>query len=161
MHVCTYICIVKLETALQSRSFKSEQHKAGLNLLYSAWWLKTEISKVLKPFDLTQEQYNVMRILNGKHPETMCVKDIACRMIEKNSNVPRIIDRLVAKMWVTRTTSAEDKRETLIGLTAAGIAVLKDSTVELDNALNAFIQLSQSEAFQLNELLEKLRQGEE
>jgi DNA-binding MarR family transcriptional regulator len=92
-----YICIVKLEQAIQSNKFKNEMHKASLNILYTAWWLKTQMSKVLKEFGLTHEQYNVLRILKGKYPEQLCVKDISCRMIEKSSNVPRIIDRLVIK----------------------------------------------------------------
>ena len=105
MHVCTYICMVKLEEALKMAKFSSEKHKAGLNLLYTAWWLKTMVSKELKTVGLTHEQYNVLRILRGKHSEAMCVKDIGCRMIERNSNVPRIVDRLVAKKYVVRSTS--------------------------------------------------------
>ena len=85
--------------------------KAGLNILYTAWWLKTVTSKELKEFGLTHEQYNVLRILKGRHPEQLCVKNIACRMIEKNSNVPRIIDRLELKKLVKRATSAEDKEK--------------------------------------------------
>ena len=85
---------MKLEQAIQSNKFKNEVHKAGLNILYTAWWLKTVMSRELKEFGLTHEQYNVLRILKGKYPEQMCVRDIACRMIEKSYNVPRIIDRL-------------------------------------------------------------------
>jgi hypothetical protein len=58
-----YICIVNLEQAIQSTKFKSEVQKAGLNILYTAWWLKTQMSNELKAFDLTHEQYNVLRIL--------------------------------------------------------------------------------------------------
>jgi hypothetical protein len=78
--------MVKLEQAIQSTKFKNEMHKASLNILYTAWWLKTQMSKVLKEFGLTHEQYNVLRILKGKYPEQLCVKDISCRMIEKSSN---------------------------------------------------------------------------
>jgi hypothetical protein len=77
LDVCTYICIVKLEQAIQSTKFKNEAHKAGLNILYTAWWLKTSFSQALKEYGLTHEQYNVLRILKGKHPEQMCVRD--CR----------------------------------------------------------------------------------
>ena len=92
---------MKLEEALQMNTFPSQKQKAGLNLLYTAWWLKSLISKELKEVGITHEQYNVLRILKGKHPEKMCVKDIGCRMIERSSNVPRIIDRLVAKKYVS------------------------------------------------------------
>ena len=69
LHVHTYICVVKLEQAIQSTKFKDEVHKAILNTLYTAWWLKTVMSKELKEFGLTHEQYNVLRILKGKYPE--------------------------------------------------------------------------------------------
>ena len=104
---------MKLEMALKTNKFKNESHKAGLNILYTAWWLKTMSSAELKKFGLTHEQYNVLRILKGKHPEQMCVKDIACRVIEKNSNVPRIVDRLEIKKLVKRTQSTTDGRHTL------------------------------------------------
>lgn len=155
-----YICFVKLEQALKSNKFKNEVQKAGLNVLYTAWWLKTLTSKELKQFDLTHEQYNVLRILKGKHPEKMCVKDIGCRMIERSSNVPRIIDRLVAKKYVSRTNSMLDKRETVNTLTASGITVLQNATLIMEARLKKIIALSEQEAKQLNELLEMYRERE-
>jgi DNA-binding MarR family transcriptional regulator len=161
LHVYTYICVVKLEEALKTTKFKSPQQKAMLNCLYTAWWLKTLLSRELKKSDLTHEQYNVLRILKGKYPDQMCVRDIASRMMEKSSNVPRIVDRLVAKRWVKRTTSNVDKRETVINLTQGGIDVLEVSTTQLDQLVNRLLTLGNSEAIQLNELLEKLREREE
>lgn len=160
LHVHTYICIVKLEEAIKSTKFKSIQQKAMLNCIYSAWWLRSIISRELKTFDLTHEQYNVLRILKGKHPEQMCVRDIAGRMMEKNSNVPRIVDRLVAKKWVKRSTSQVDKRETVITLTPAGIDVLAASTAKVDQQFSKLLTLSDGEATELNDLLEKLRSNE-
>jgi DNA-binding MarR family transcriptional regulator len=88
----------------------------------------------------------------------MCVRDIASRMIEKNSNVPRIIDRLEIKKLVERTTSQLDKRETVITITKAGIALLQASTFVLDEKMvNQFI-LPEDEAVTLNLLLEKIRE---
>ena len=152
---------MKLEEALKSTKFKSPQQKAFLNCLYTSWWLRTLLAKELKAFDLTHEQYNVLRILKGKHPEQMCVRDIASRMMEKNSNVPRIVDRLVAKKWVKRSTSAVDKRETVITLNPSGIEVLEVSTRKLDQVFDGILTISDNEANQLNNLLEKMRQNEE
>jgi DNA-binding MarR family transcriptional regulator len=151
---------VKLEQAIQSTRFKNEVHKAGLNILYTAWWLKTVMSRELKEFGLTHEQYNVLRILKGKHPELICVKDIACRMIEKNSNVPRIIDRLEIKKLVKRATSEADKRETVISLTQSGIAVLEASTQRINTIFDEVMTISESEASSINTLLEKVREKE-
>jgi DNA-binding MarR family transcriptional regulator len=152
-----YICIVKLEQAIQSSKFKSEVHKATLNILYTAWWLKTIMSNELKEFGLTHEQYNVLRILKGKHPEQMCVKDIGCRMIEKSSNVPRIIDRLVIKKLVKRADSPLDKRETVISLTQSGIAILMATTEKINDLMETNIVMKSTDAATINELLEKLR----
>jgi DNA-binding MarR family transcriptional regulator len=151
---------VKLEQAIKSSKFKSEVQKAGLNILYTAWWLKTIMSKELKEYGLTHEQYNVLRILKGKYPEQMCVRDIACRMIEKNSNVPRIIDRLEVKKLVRRSTSAEDKRETVITLTTAGINMLAITTEKIDGLYNGTVQMDEECASTLNNLLEKVRANE-
>ncbi len=156
MYIHTF-CLVKLEEALKTNKFSSEKHKAGLNLLYTAWWLKTLISKELKIVGLTQEQYNVLRILKGKHPEAICVKDIGSRMIEQNSNVPRIIDRLVSKKLVSRTNSEIDKRETVITLTENGINILSIANHEVDSLINEGVSMNENDASQLNLLLENMR----
>lgn len=157
MHVCTYICIMKLEEVIKTNRFRDEKHKSTLNILYSAYWLKTHFSNALKEQGLTAEQFNVLRILKGKHPEEMCVRDIASRTIEKNSNVPRIIDRLVTKKLVKRTTSKEDKRETLISLTDKGIGQLETANKIMDKISESVLGINEKEAQLLNELLEKLR----
>ena len=152
-----YIHIVKLEQAIQSSKFKNEAHKATLNILYTAWWLKTIMSNELKEFGLTHEQYNVLRILKGKHPEQVCVKDISCRMIEKSSNVPRIIDRLVIKKLVKRADSPFDKRETVISLTQSGITILEVTTEKINELMETSVVMKSQDAAQINMLLEKLR----
>jgi DNA-binding MarR family transcriptional regulator len=156
-----YICVVKLEQAIQSNKFKSEVQKAMLNVLYTAWWLKTITCRELKEFGLTHEQYNVLRILKGKHPEQMCVRDIASRMIEKNSNVPRIIDRLVAKKLVKRMQCEEDGRQTVISLTQAGINILESSNAKIDKIAENELMLDNKDAAVLNTLLEKVRANEQ
>jgi len=159
--VYTYICIVKLEQAIKSTKFKSEMHKAALNILYTAWWLKTIMSKELKEYGLTHEQYNVLRILKGKHPEQMCVRDIASRMIEKNSNVPRIIDRLELKKLAKRSTSSVDKRETVITITQAGINMLDITTKKINDLFEQTVTVDEASACNLNSLLEKVRENED
>ena len=152
---------MKLEQAIQSSKFKNEVQKAGLNIMYTAWWLKTLSCKELKDFGLTHEQYNVLRILKGKHPEQMCVKDIAGRMMEKNSNVPRILDRLVEKKLAKRTQGTADARQTVLSLTQAGINMLESSTIKLDAIMKQSIAMSNDDAATLNTLLEKFRETED
>ena len=148
---------MKLEEAIKSNRFISEKQKATINVLYTGYWLRSSFSTKLKQEDLTLEQYNVMRILKGKHPEQMCVKDIASRTVEKSSNVPRILDRLVTKKLARRTPSKEDKRETLVSLTDKGLKTLERAnglTWEVTNGIQA---LDEEEARMLNTLLEKMR----
>ncbi len=151
---------MKLEDAIKSSKFKSEVQKAGLNILYTAWWLKTLSVKELKTFGITHEQYNVLRILKGKHPQLMCVKDIASRMIEKSSNVPRIVDRLEIKKFIKRTQGEVDGRQTVVTLTEKGIDVLAKATAKLDEIGEKSIAMTNEDAIALNNLLEKFRTKE-
>ncbi len=151
---------MKLEEAIKSVNFKNETHKAGLNILYTAWWIKTSMSRELKDFGITHEQYNVLRILKGKSPEEMCVKDIAGRMIEKSSNVPRIIDRLVIKKLVKRSTDLTDKRHTVMSLTQAGLTILDLSTKKINILFDKVIEVGDADATKLNQLLELIRANE-
>ncbi len=148
---------MKLEQAIKSSKFRNESHKAALNILYTAWWLKTIMSKELKEYGLTHEQFNVLRILKGKHPEKICVKEIACRMIEKSSNVPRIIDRLETKKLVKRITSDFDKRETVIIVTQAGLNILQHCTYRINKKMDDSMIINEKQAALLNQTLEGMR----
>lgn len=147
---------MSLESQIKSQSFRSQRHKAIINLMFTAYQLKSRISLMLKEYALTPEQYNVLRILKGSHPTPLCVKDIAGRMIERNSNVPRIADRLVAKKLVKRSPSPADRRETLLQLTAAGINLLEASSLALAQEEDSIINITEIDAANLNSLLEGL-----
>jgi DNA-binding MarR family transcriptional regulator len=125
--------------------------------LYTAWWLKTVFAIEFKKYGLTAEQFNVMRILKGKHPEKMCVRDITSRMIEKNSNVPRIIDRLEIKKMVKRSVSPQDKRETSISITEVGINILEIVSAVMKTSTQKTIKISEQDAADLNNYLESMR----
>ncbi|MEO6589320.1 MAG: MarR family transcriptional regulator [Pyrinomonadaceae bacterium] len=138
--------------------FINERVKANLNILYTANYIYNKISANLKPFDLTHEQFNVLRILRGKHPEFMNQKAILERMIAPNSNLTLIIKKLVDKNLVKVNQSAIDKRAYEINITEDGMVKLE----ELDQFIKAqkgnFSPLSESEAFHLNALLDKIRE---
>ncbi len=148
---------MKLEEAISNPNFNNEVHKATINLLFTAHWLRTKMSNHLKQFDLTPEQYNIMRILKGKHPIKMCVKDLSNRMIEKSSNVPRILDRLERKGFIERNQSAEDKRETETLLTKKGILHLQVTNQHVKNNEDKMMNLDEETAKKLNNILEELR----
>jgi DNA-binding MarR family transcriptional regulator len=149
---------MKLEDAIKSNRFTDERHRATVNLVYSSYWLKSSLSQALKQLGLTGEQHNVLRILKGSHPKEMCIKEIGARTVEKSSNVPRIIDRLVAKKLVRRYQSKEDKRETLVGLTDKGIETTQLARQVVEECTARMVNLSLDEAAALNALLEKMRE---
>jgi len=149
--------MASLEKEIKQSKFESEQVKANLNLLFTANWLYNKISAELKPFNLTHEQYNILRILKGSHPNSMNQKDILCRMLAPNSNVTLIIKKLVAKKFISVVQSDHDKREYKIDITPAGLGILKEIEATLKNLNEYFDSLSTSEAFHLNALLDKLR----
>jgi DNA-binding MarR family transcriptional regulator len=137
-----------------------EQVKAHVNIMYTANWLSNYVSGVLKPHGLSHEQYNVLRILRGKHPECMTQKDVLSRMIAPQSNLTFILRRLESKKLIVVGKSDSDRREYRIFITEYGLEILlqidKDMAIRMESIRN----LTVSESFQLNELLDKLRGDE-
>ena len=148
---------MKLDEVIKSNRFANEKHKASLNMLYTAYWFKDKLIAALKPHGITIEQHNVLRILKGSHPTEMRVKDILSRMVEKSSNVPRIIDKLVEKKLAERSVSEKDKRETYVTLTEKGIATIEKARKTVDQVTDELLMINEGEAAQLNDLLEKMR----
>ena len=148
---------MKLENEIKTSKFLSEVHKAQLNILFTAAWLRTRISSSLKPHGITIEQFNVLRIIRGQRDQGVLVKDITSRMLERNSNTTRIIDRLELKGLVRRVASANDRRERPVMLTAAGAALLDsiDQAWQIQNPHTA--PLTAAEALLINQLLDKMR----
>ncbi len=148
---------MRLEEELYTTKFTSEIQKVTVNLIFTSHWIQTKINKYLKEFGLTTEQFNVMRILKGKYPEKMCVKNIGMRMIEKNSNVPRILDRLEKKGYITRQQSNEDRRETVTTLTESGLSILEKASSLLLEKEIGMMNINETTALELNAILENIR----
>ena len=147
----------KLEQDLQQKKFNNEVIKANINILFTANFIYNQISSYLKPYNLTHEQFNVLRILRGKHPECMCQKDVLSRMVAPKSNVTLIIKKLVGKGLISVNQSPKDKREYEISITSLGLDKLKILDTELIKQDHNVANLSEEEAVQLNELLDKIR----
>lgn len=148
---------MKIENELNLSSGIGELQKAHLNILFSAGVIYNRATSVLKPYGITLEQFNVMRILRGSLGKEICVKQIAGRMVDRNSNVSRIIDKLVAKSYVSRIQSVFDKRESTISLTEIGLQHVNFVSDMVQPLLDNVIKLSESEAYELNQLLDKSR----
>lgn len=148
-----------LEEIVKTKKFANELQKAHINVLVTASCLRSQFNNSLKPFGITHEQYNVLRILRGSAPTGLCMKEIQCRMIDKSSNVSRIVDRMLEKEIAEKSQSEMDKRENLVKITGKGLELLDEIHKEdlVNEGENPFVGISELECQMLNALLEKFR----
>src|SRR5687767_5160630 len=102
--------VMSIEKDIQQLSFASPKQKAMVNILYTYGWLLEKIKVFLARSDITHQQFNILRILRGSFPEPLSTLQIRERMLDKMSDTSRIVDRLVAKDLVKKTTCTTDKR---------------------------------------------------
>lgn len=150
---------MRIEDEIKQPTFRDDFQKAYINLVYTAGWLEVRQAALFKPFGLTLPQFNVLRILRGRHPEPATVALLIERMLDKTSNASRIVDRLEEKQLVTRTVCPANRRAVDIRITEAGLRLLRhiDELPEGNSASNGLGQLNNMELRQLNSLLDKIR----
>lgn len=148
---------MKIEEEIKQSKFKSPQQKAVLNLLYTANYLQNKQRELFEPFGITGQQYNILRILRGQHPNSASAVEIKSRMLDKNSDVSRLLDRLIAKTLVRKSQCPNDKRATDIIITEAGLDLLNELDSAIHNMEKKILLLSTEESNQLNELLDRSR----
>lgn len=142
----------------QQKPFRNNYLKAYVNIMYTASWISKRQSDALKQFDLSIQQYNILRILRGMAGEPATVKLLTERMIDKMSNASRLVDKLLAKNYVKRIECSLDRRRVDIYITDKGLEILESSSQSLDKVLSDSKQeLSFDEAALLSDLLDKLR----
>lgn len=148
---------MKLEEAILQSHFKSEAQKAGINIIYTANWLQNCMQDFLNAFKITHQQYNVLRILKGSHPVSLSTCDIRRRMLDKMSDVSRMVDRLVKQGLVIRKTNLTDKRLVDVYISETGISLLAKIESEQNKLEEIMNACTQEELELLNLLLDKLR----
>lgn len=142
---------------IRQSKFHSEYQKAAVNLLYTYGWVMERTRELLGSEDITPQQFNILRILRGSHPEPLSTLQIRERMLDKMSDTSRIVDRLIGKGLVKKGTCKTDRRLVDVMITDKGRKMLErlDSRQrELDDILG---NLSAKEAGTLSELLDKIR----
>ncbi len=119
-------------------------------------WFFSLFKQTLKPYDLSEVQFNVLKILNAKHPEPLSASDISNLLISQASDVTRIIDRMIKKGLVRREVPEENRRMVLVSLTAEGLQKVAETKNVVDEiAVNTEVW-SDEEVETLNKLLDKL-----
>jgi DNA-binding MarR family transcriptional regulator len=146
-----------LEKDLKQERFDNVYEKMVVNILFTGSWLSNLNAARLKPFGLTPEQYNVLRILRGSHPKPMMLADITSRMIDRNSNATRLVEKLKSKGFVNREICETNRRQVDISITESGLNVLAKIDEGLDQWLENLKTIPQSEVEELNSVLDKLR----
>jgi DNA-binding MarR family transcriptional regulator len=152
---------MRIEAAIKQQKFRNEHHRAAVNLLYTYNVVSSAIQKILSEEGLTMQQFNVLRILRGQHPDPATNSLVRDRMIDKNSDVTRIIDRLVKTGLVERSLCSEDRRRVDIVITGKGLGIL--AKIDKRNSdMDAIMSgLTEREVEMLNELLDKVRKVHE
>jgi DNA-binding MarR family transcriptional regulator len=146
-----------LEKDIQQVKFENEHQKASINILYTGSWLYNVNASYLKKFSITPEQFNVLRILRGNHPTPMMLSEITARMIDKNSNCTRLVEKLRQKGFITREICKANRRQVDIAITEKGLQVLKRIDADQPEWMRAMENISKADAKELNRILDKLR----
>jgi len=145
------------EEIKQKAKFRNPHHKLAVNLLYTANWLLEKNQFFFKQYELTNQQFNILRILRGQHPQKISGAEIKNRMIDKNSDVSRLLDRLILKNLVAKSQCANDKRAADVMITKQGLGLLKEIDKKMDKSDTGVLQLTKAEANHLSDLLDKCR----
>jgi len=146
-----------IEKDIQQTNFRNEFQKMGINIIYTANWLNEKMGQILSTEDITQQQYNILRILRGSDVPLSTLK-IRERMLDKMSDTSRIVDRLIVKGLVEKTACVKDKRLVDITVTKKGLQLLEKLDA-LNEQIDSILKgVSEKEATTINQILDKLRE---
>jgi len=149
---------MRIEDQIKQPNFLNEWHKLRVNLLHTSSWLRGEVAQFLKPFGITQQQFNILRVLRGQHPRALSTQQLRERLIDRMSDTSRLVDRLQQKKLVCKKECSKDKRLVDVTISEKGLNLLcqiDDKMPDLDEVMQS---LSPEEAEILNKLLDRLRQ---
>jgi DNA-binding MarR family transcriptional regulator len=147
---------MKIEDEIRQPKFKTAHQKAVVNLIFTFNWLHNKQHDFFKPYGITPQQFNILRILKGQHPNSISATEIKSRMLDKNSDISRLLNRLILKKLIERKSCPTDKRASDVFISVEGIGLLEKLSrqqKEMDGILN----LTPEEAEQLSNLLDKCR----
>lgn len=148
---------MRLEDEIQHKQFQSEHHKLLVNLIYSGNLVKSIHADVLKPYGLTLQQYNVLRILKGQYPKPASVNLLIERMLDKMSNASRLVEKLRVKGLVERRENDSDRRQADVLITTKGLNLLVELAKPMDKFENRSLLITEADAKKVNDILDKMR----
>lgn len=148
---------MRLEDEIQQFKFRNQRQKMLINLIYTYNAISSKMQEFLKTESLTMQQYNILRILRGQHPNPSTNSLVKERMLDRNSDVTRIIDRMIRDGLVSRVNCESDRRRVDITITDLGLEKLKRLDTMSGQMDTIASGLSEEESAILNDMLDKLR----
>jgi len=145
-----------IEKDISQAKFRSEYQKATINLIYTFNWMNERLKTMLDQYDITPQQFNILRILRGAG-QPISTLQIRQRMLDKMSDTSRIVDRLLKKGLVQKVVCEGDRRLVDVSISASGLALLERIDVHQDDMDSVFKNLDEEQAITLNNLLDKIR----
>jgi len=146
-----------IEQDIRQSKFRNEHQKAGINMIYTYGWIMERQKEVFATEDITPQQFNILRILRGSHPEPLSTLQIRERMLDKMSDTSRIVDRLIAKGLVNKGICKTDRRLVDVIISDKGKKLLERMDKLQEDLDNITGNLSRKEAATLSQLLDKIR----
>ena len=146
--------------AIDQKTFRDEYQRLVVNLLYTSSWLENRQNAILKPFDLTIQQFNLMRILRGRAPQPATVQYITERMLDRNSNASRLLDKLCSKGLAERKICPSNRRAVDVHLTKEGDQMLTGLDASMNQNNPMANQFTEQNARVVSDLLDRLRGDE-
>lgn len=148
---------MSIEEVINQPNFRNNWQKATLNILYTSNWMHNKIKSFLKPYGITQQQFNVLRILRGQFPNPLTTSVIRDRMLDKMSDASRIVERLCKKGLVERKVCSTDKRLVDVSISDKGLGILAEIDKKSSFLDFSSTTLTEEEAQLLSDLLDKMR----
>jgi DNA-binding MarR family transcriptional regulator len=151
-----YAVSMTIEKDINQHRFRNDYQKSAINLIYTYNWMNEQMNLFIEQYDITQQQFNILRILRGAG-EPLSTLQIRQRMLDKMSDTSRIVDRLVKKSLVKKNTCKSDKRLVDVVISEKGKKLLEEMDSKNDAMDNILRNLSEADAKKLNQLLDKIR----
>jgi DNA-binding MarR family transcriptional regulator len=148
---------MRIDDEIQSSNFEDNYHKAVINIAYTAGWLTNAFKCSFDKYNITQQQFNILRILRGQYPKPATINLLKERMVDKMSDASRIVDRLIQKELVSRCTNNKDRRAVDIRISELGLQTLEKMDKEFKTKDMLKDHMTEEEAAILSDLLDKLR----
>ncbi|MEZ2445291.1 MarR family winged helix-turn-helix transcriptional regulator [Chitinophaga sp. RCC_12] len=145
-----------LEKLITQKTFENENQRGLISLIFIGNWITSRHQQFFKRYGITMQQFNILRILRGQHPQAASINILKERMLDKMSDVSRLVERLRKADLVERKNSEMDRRAVDVRINDKGLQLLKEIDTEIRQLDNTLQSLNEKEVIQLNKLLDKM-----